>query len=596
MQLHLEKQKNKKSLIEDVIRFQRAACQMPWRHDKRSERRKSLLLTHDNLLVSHPNQHNTGKVAPFVPPPEGGRLHLSQAVLVPAKEKEGIEGGGNGDLHCLVFYRARGEGSSGGEKGRASSPELALAALRCGSASASSSCDNVPLDLIFDEYTGEKMEKREERKEEPNSSATACKPLLLTSTQKKLGKKTEFRLEVRGAKSNAVDGVQVHLTGYHLPDYGGEDEGCGHDHGGEEEEEEELSDEEDLALARLADGSKGALYDSESEDEMLSEDDESESGSDDDDDDGDDSESDLSGSDSESESEEEEEKRATVPSTVVIEELDEGSSSSDSESDGEDDDSEEEGSGDDEPDNEPVAAAPAWGGEEREDGGNAKRKAASDVSSDGDDANKKKKPATAAAAAAAAASAPTTPPAAASVAASAKAAAAEANKNTKQQLAQKEQAQKLKEQQQLAQKEQAQKLKEQQQLAAKLREQQQQQQQQADRVRRFDNGFVIETLASSKSANAPLAKAGKRIKVRYVGKLAKTGKIFDQTKGAATFSFRLGVGEVIKGWDRGCEGMRVGDKRRLTVPPQMAYGSSGVRGAIPGNATLVFDVELVGVQ
>ena len=62
-------------------------------------------------------------------------------------------------MHCLVFYRARGEGSSGrgSEKGGGSSPELALAALRCGSASSSSSsCDNVPLDLIFDEYTGEK--------------------------------------------------------------------------------------------------------------------------------------------------------------------------------------------------------------------------------------------------------------------------------------------------------------------------------------------------------------------------------------------------------------------------------------------------------
>lgn len=57
-----------------------------------------------------------------------------------------------------------------------------------------------------------------------------------------------------------------------------------------------------------------------------------------------------------------------------------------------------------------------------------------------------------------------------------------------------------------------------------------------------------------------------------------------------------GVGEVIKGWDRGVEGMRVGDKRRLTIPPQLAYGSSGVRGAIPPNATLTFDVELVDVK
>ena len=72
--------------------------------------------------------------------------------------------------------------------------------------------------------------------------------------------------------------------------------------------------------------------------------------------------------------------------------------------------------------------------------------------------------------------------------------------------------------------------------------------------------------------------------------------MFDTTNGKKPFSFRLGVGEVIKGWDVGVAGMRVGDKRKLVIPPQMAYGSSGVRGAIPPNATLVFDVELVDVK
>jgi FK506-binding nuclear protein len=57
-----------------------------------------------------------------------------------------------------------------------------------------------------------------------------------------------------------------------------------------------------------------------------------------------------------------------------------------------------------------------------------------------------------------------------------------------------------------------------------------------------------------------------------------------------------GVGEVIKGWDIGVNGMRVGDKRRLTIPPQMAYGPEGVKGTIPGNAWLTFDVELVAVK
>jgi FK506-binding nuclear protein len=82
----------------------------------------------------------------------------------------------------------------------------------------------------------------------------------------------------------------------------------------------------------------------------------------------------------------------------------------------------------------------------------------------------------------------------------------------------------------------------------------------------------------------PQAKEGKTVVVRYVGKLT-SGKVFDQTKGSATFKFRLGLGEVIKGWDRGVVGMRVGDKRRLTVPPGMAYGTQGVRGAIPPNVS-----------
>ena len=87
--------------------------------------------------------------------------------------------------------------------------------------------------------------------------------------------------------------------------------------------------------------------------------------------------------------------------------------------------------------------------------------------------------------------------------------------------------------------------------------------------------------------------AGKQVVMKYVGKLAANGRVFDQSK---SFKFRLGVGEVIKGWDRGIVGMRVGDRRRLTIPPQMAYGPKGVKGSIPPNATLVFEVELVSVK
>lgn len=117
----------------------------------------------------------------------------------------------------------------------------------------------------------------------------------------------------------------------------------------------------------------------------------------------------------------------------------------------------------------------------------------------------------------------------------------------------------------------------------------------SQKVRRYPNGFEVEDVKKGRP-DAKLAKAGKKVVVKYVGKLKSNGKIFDQTKGNRTFSFRLGVGEVIKGWDRGVEGMRVGDKRKLSVPPQMAYGTSGIRGAIPPNAWLNFEVELVDVK
>jgi FKBP-type peptidyl-prolyl cis-trans isomerase FkpA len=98
------------------------------------------------------------------------------------------------------------------------------------------------------------------------------------------------------------------------------------------------------------------------------------------------------------------------------------------------------------------------------------------------------------------------------------------------------------------------------------------------------------------------AAAGKNLTVNYTGWLYDAsqtdgkGQQFDSSVGRGPFPFTLGAGQVIPGWDRGIVGMKVGGKRRLIIPPELAYGAAGSPPAIPGNATLVFDVELLGVQ
>lgn len=96
--------------------------------------------------------------------------------------------------------------------------------------------------------------------------------------------------------------------------------------------------------------------------------------------------------------------------------------------------------------------------------------------------------------------------------------------------------------------------------------------------------------------NGPEAKPGKRTQVYYEGRLLSNNKVFDSLKTGAGFKFSLGRGEVIKGWDVGVVGMKVGGKRRITCPPHMAYGSRGSPPTIPPNSTLVFEVELKGVN
>lgn len=100
-----------------------------------------------------------------------------------------------------------------------------------------------------------------------------------------------------------------------------------------------------------------------------------------------------------------------------------------------------------------------------------------------------------------------------------------------------------------------------------------------------------------KQTESLIAQNGDFVWVHYTGKF-QDGKVFDSslTRGPTDpIAIRLGAGMVIKGWDEGIVGMNVGDKRQLIIPPDLAYGKQGAGGVIPPNATLVFDVELVGL-
>jgi FKBP-type peptidyl-prolyl cis-trans isomerase FkpA len=92
------------------------------------------------------------------------------------------------------------------------------------------------------------------------------------------------------------------------------------------------------------------------------------------------------------------------------------------------------------------------------------------------------------------------------------------------------------------------------------------------------------------------AKAGQAVSVHYTGWLTD-GKKFDSSKDRGQpFQFALGAGQVIKGWDEGVQGMKIGGKRKLTIPPGLGYGTRGAGNVIPPNATLIFEVELLGVK
>ncbi|KAH6651131.1 hypothetical protein F5144DRAFT_626080 [Chaetomium tenue] len=102
------------------------------------------------------------------------------------------------------------------------------------------------------------------------------------------------------------------------------------------------------------------------------------------------------------------------------------------------------------------------------------------------------------------------------------------------------------------------------------------------------------TVDDRKTGTGRTAKSGDKVGMRYIGKL-QNGKVFDSNKKGAPFSFKIGKGEVIKGWDIGIAGMSVGGERRLTIPAHLAYGSRAIPG-IPANSTLIFDVKLLEIK
>jgi FKBP-type peptidyl-prolyl cis-trans isomerase FkpA len=103
----------------------------------------------------------------------------------------------------------------------------------------------------------------------------------------------------------------------------------------------------------------------------------------------------------------------------------------------------------------------------------------------------------------------------------------------------------------------------------------------------------VETITSGAG---PSAKRGDTVSVHYTGWLTDGSKFDSSVDRNEPFAFVLGTGQVIQGWDKGVAAMRVGDKVRLTIPPELAYGEAGYPGAIPPHATLIFEVELLSIS
>lgn len=110
---------------------------------------------------------------------------------------------------------------------------------------------------------------------------------------------------------------------------------------------------------------------------------------------------------------------------------------------------------------------------------------------------------------------------------------------------------------------------------------------------RYDNGLAVQDIVVG---TGKTAENGDTLNAKYIGKLSN-GTVFDSSDahGGQPFTFQIGSGQVIKGWDLGLLGMKEGGKRKLTIPPELGYGERGAGGVIPPNATLLFEIELVSV-